>query len=278
MAYNLAEVLEQHVDTNRSKKEKELGLYVSNQLAQDYARLSPAIYELKRELVIIPENEAEVLKRFELDVSGKNFSQESPKTRITIPLLIQTEYDQKTKKIDCDGSTTVDYESVLEILPQEKQKDSFRGRENNQLDIYGMGGKLNAGCQYGTQAISVSVKGTWTYYGKIESVTVKIPSIPEKVIDFAAQAQLRYFQILTEAKRQGHFPGQTLSQPELRFLWIPRSEDFEVKVEEKEMEKVHPDPALILRVDKKHDHVVGLWHTETEEPLEFLVRRYSDKK
>lgn len=274
MAYNLAEVLEQHVETVQSKKEQELGLYVSNQLAQDYARLSPAIYELKRELVVVPENENEVLARFNLDVSGKEVSHKGPKTYLTIPLIIQTEYDQKTKKIDCEGITTVEYEmNYHEILPDQRQNKESWQRSRNQLSVYGDEGNFNASCQYGTQTIAVSVKGKWTYQGKVESVTVKIPSIPEKAMNLAAQAQLRYFQILTEAKQQGYFPGQTLSQPELRFLWIPRSEDFEVKVEE--MEIVKPDPALILRVDKKHDHVISLWHTETEEPLEFLVRRHT---
>lgn len=277
MAYNLAEVLEQNVDKVQRKKEKDLGLYVSNQLADDYARLSPTIYEMKRNVAVVPENKKEIMERFSVDVSEKNVSHKGPKTVITIPLLIQTEYDQKTKKIDCEGNTTVDYEmNVMEII-QVTNKESW-DRSRRQLNIFGDNVHFNAGCQYGKQAVSVAVKGTWTYQGKVESVTVKIPSIPEKVMDFAAQAQLRYFQILTEAKQQGYFPGQTLSQPELRFLWIPRPEDFEVEIKVEEMEIVKPDPALILRVDKKYDHVIGLWHTETEEPLEFLVRRHSTKK
>lgn len=274
MAYNLAEVLEEHIGCIGNRKD--LGSYVSDKFTNSYPCLSPAIYGLKRDITIIPENSEEVLQRFYLDMNVEKNDGIVPKTNITLPLIIETGYEEKTKQVECEGTTTVEYELHFnEIL----QKDeSFRRTDEKKLTIFvphNMQRYIDARCQYGKQEIALSIKGIWTYEGKVESISVNIPAIPEKMMDLAAEAQLKYFQILTEAKTKKFFPGETLSQPELRFLWIPRKEDFKVKVHE--MEIVKPDPALILRVNKKYDHVIGLWDTETEEPLEFLIKRHSLK-
>lgn len=259
MAYNLAEVLEQHVDRIQIVGTTDLGQYVSDQLADAYPRLSPKIYDLNREISIVPQNHKEIKERFNNDISvEKNgaftLTYDGLKTTLAVPLVVLARIETEKKYIPSYGSTSVEYEL-----------------KNNPKKSTHVAHGVHLSEEYGKQEISI--KGKWTYNGKIESIEVNVPKLPEQAADIGTEAQLQYFHYLTEAKKTKNFTGQTLPQPELYILWIPRKGDFEVKLEE--IEIVHPDPALILRVDKKHDHVISLWHTETEEPLEFLVRRHT---
>ena len=204
------------------------------------------------------------MDRFKHDVSvsqhsGFTLTSNGLTTNLMVPLVVLADLGTEKKRIPSEGASVVNYE----IKTNPEREDCIV-----KLGDYDVGRIRH---NHGKQDITMT--GKWTYNGKIESVEVKVPKLPERSADLGVEAQLKYFQTLTEAKKTKNFSGQTLPQPELYILWIPRKEDFEVKVEK--IEIVHPDPALIMRIDGKHDHVLSLWHTETEEPLEFLVRRHT---
>ena len=126
----------------------------------------------------------------------------------------------------------------------------------------------------GHHAASMHIKGEWIYARKLESCAVKVPVLPGDLEALEAEAQAHYFNIIRDAKKQGYYRGQQLPAPRLKVLWIPLEEQFSVKVKEVPI-PVHRDPALVLSVDAKYDHVVALWDDEKEIPLDFLLKQYS---
>ena len=122
---------------------------------------------------------------------------------------------------------------------------------------------------------NITIMGTWTSRGTVESCKVKVPEVPEVASDRISEAQAKYLSLLSDVKRRGKFKGKTLLQPEIYIVWIPTEDQFELKVKEVlRPVVVSTDPALILRIGKQYDHVVALWDGPNEIPLEGIIRKY----
>ena len=65
MPLAILEVLAEHAEqVNRQKNTTDLAEYVSNELAGEYPRVLRKMYKLKREVMLVPKNVTEILKRF----------------------------------------------------------------------------------------------------------------------------------------------------------------------------------------------------------------------
>ena len=168
---------------------------ISDRLADSYARLSPAIYEMKREISIVPENHEEIMRRFYSDTAASNgftLTTNGLTTNLVVPLVVLADLGTKKKSIPSDGASIVNYEIKL-------NPEKYLNRSLN-IDLE-YSGRIRM--SYGKQELTMI--GKWTYNGKIESVEVKVPTLPEHAADIGAEAQLKYFQLLTEAKKTKSF-------------------------------------------------------------------------
>lgn len=274
MAQNLAEILDlsrilgRNIDQSRNPNPT-FAEYVSQELSAHYPRISPELYNLQREIVVIPDIHEKIMAAFQQDmlVKGKaSLTHDSAKTILTLPLIIQAPYGQREQEITpLNHKTVVNYE-----VTAKGERILFSAWQYDNFDI-----KFNQGRrEEGHTSGSIQVKGEWIYQGKLEQCKVIVPSLPGDLEALEAQAQATYFNIISDTKKQGYFRGQQLSTPELKVLWIPLEEQFSVKVKEFPI-PVHRDPALVLRVDNQHDHVVALWDDEKEIPLDFLLKQYA---
>ncbi|MEK6900515.1 MAG: hypothetical protein AABX05_05305 [Nanoarchaeota archaeon] len=279
MAQNLAEILDlskilgQNLDHSKSSNPTTFAEYVSDALSEQYPRISPELYKLQREIVVIPENHEKILEAFHRNVQVKGAAaslvHDACKTIITIPLLVEAPYGRQEQEIALlEEKTIIKYE-----ITAKGEKIYLSAWDLDNFDV-----KLGQGRrEEGRDDVSIHVKGEWIYAVKLEPCMVKVPSLPGDLEALEAESQALYFNTIRDAKKQGHFRGQQLPNPELKILWIPLEEQFSVKVKEVPI-PVHRDPALILRIDNKYDHVVALWDDEKEIPLDFLIKQFSERR
>lgn len=282
----IAEILAEHAErTERAKKTTNLVDYVSGELAQEYPRVSQDIYQLKREVTLIPSNAEKIYQQFLEDTF---FSQETkwnellkagqPTIVAVIPLVLTGRYEPGTVLETVDLDLGIVFPRIHYFAKNLGYQDrAFRGSfvlSSSANTRYMTARNANFYLQTVNGTQDISIEGTWSYRGAVKSCKVKVPLVPEVASDRATEAQARYFGIVAEAKKQDRFKGKVLLQPEVYIAWIPTEDQFELKVKEVP-QLVHRDPALLLRVNRQYDHLVALWDGPNEIPLESIIRKYT---
>jgi hypothetical protein len=266
----LVKILEQNIIIPEVVDRKDLAEHVSECFRDMYPLLSPDLYKIKREIELIPRDKKTIIAAFYNDVQirdGRPLTHDLPGVRANIPLIICAGYGSKKIDLPINAGPKINYEiKCIGISNRDSKGKLIDGdRFVHKEDRWDYTIHNNNGYQ------EIEIKGTWTYYGKVESCTVTVPKVPETIMDMATEAQAHYFELLRNAKEK-KFRGQVLEQPELHILWIPSENDFDLKIERKQI--VSPDPALVLRINGRYDHVVGLWNSETDDVLlESLISR-----
>ena len=244
---------------------KTLAGNVSEILRTKYSLISPQIYTETVKVKLIPGNSEEILRGLlahsvfgSYDPGIKNKTQsctlDGPYTYLTLQTVIDVEYSSKGSKTLELGNRLV--RSLQTKIELEIKRDAGLGGDlsNNRVPEFRI-----SDVDFNFED-HITRKGT--YQRETKPVSVKIPSVPEEVVERGIYAKSAYYDALKESKLKG-LTGD-LPEPKLYLLFIPGKSDFVEKV--KRMDgSGGPHSALVLRVNEIYNHLVAKWDANTKE-------------
>jgi hypothetical protein len=272
MTQTMIEMLEAEFEpvTKKNARPTTLANAVSNELMKIMPRISPELLERKRtaQVNLSKKQIADINEwyKYAREESSWNERFMHPKRLCSaeIPIFAYAKVPEQTE-IVYEKQGIVTYEDIFRF----STKDVYV-----KLETKGGCWKWDEmpGQKYAGTSV-VEVRSVWTAPDTL-NVCVKVPEIPQEVINLGDEALLQYF--TTAKSLRASFKTAGIQKPRLGVLWAPTDESLYIAGDISQAPA--KDPVLVLSVpdgEKNYQHVIASWNIGEERPFKHWLAEYT---